>query len=320
MRFLIMFVLFALLFASGVQAAKPQNYLFVDSSELEDLRPMLLRDDIQGVQVIYSWKKLEKAKGQYDFSAIEKDLAFVTKLNKKLFVQLQDRFFDPKHRNIPLYLQQEPQYLGGLFEQMDNPGEGKEPEAGWVAMQWNPAVRQQYQQLLSALAKTFDGRIAGINLPETSIVIDEKKAAKVGFTCERYFAATRDNMLFAKQVFKKSAVVQYVNFWPCEWNNDHGYMSRLFETAQEHGIGLGGPDIVPYRKGQMKNAYPFFHRYKGKLSLVAMAVQQPTLTYTNPETHKKFTQQEFMKFAEDYLGVNIIFWTDAAPWLRPSPP
>jgi hypothetical protein len=316
MRFIIMFILFALLFASSVQAATPQNYLFTDSDQLENIRPLLQRDDIQGVQIVYSWKQLEKAKGQYDFSAIEKDLAFTNKLHKKLFIQLQDRFFEPQHKNIPSYLQQEPQYLGGLMEQTDNPGEGKPEGSGWVAMQWNPALRQQYQQLLAALAKSFDGRIAGINLPETSIDIDEKQAAKRGFTCERYFAATQENMLFAKSVFKKSYVVQYVNFWPCEWNNDHGYMSRLFETAQANNIGLGGPDIVPYKKGQMKNAYPFFHQYKGKLNLVAMAVQQPTLTYTNPKTHKKFTEQEFIQFAENYLGVNIIFWTTAAPWLR----
>ena len=67
----------------------------------------------------------------------------------------------------------------------------------------------------------------------------------------------------------------YANFWPCEWNNDQKYMSRTFEFALAHGIGLGGPDIVPWRKAQMKNSYPFFNKYKGKLPLVAMAVQSP---------------------------------------------
>jgi hypothetical protein len=95
-------------------------------------------------------------------------------------------------------------------------------------------------------------------------------------------------------------------------------MSRAFEFAHANGIGLGGPDIVPYRKGQMKNAYPFFNQYKGKLSLVAMAVQEPTLTYTNPETKKPFTREEFVTFAQDYLGVDLIFWATASPWLKPE--
>ena len=91
--------------------------------------------------------------------------------------------------------------------------------------------------------------------------------------------------------------MQYANFWPCEWDNDRKFMSRAFEFAKQKRIGLGGPDIVPYKKAQMKNSYPFFNRYKGKLSLVAMAVQEPTLTYTNPETKKKFTREEFVAFA-----------------------
>ena len=120
----------------------------------------------------------------------------------------------------------------------------------------------------------------------------------------------------ARAAFHHSYVVQYVNFWPCEWNDDHHYMSRLFAFAAAHRIGLGGPDVVPWRKGQMKNAYPFFHRYKGKLPLVAMAVQEPTLTYRDPATGKPFTWQAFESFAADYLGADIIFWTPQAPWLR----
>ena len=66
----------------------------------------------------------------------------------------------------------------------------------------------------------------------------------------------------------------------------------------------------------MKNAYPFFNRYRGKLALVAMAVQEPTLTYTNPQTRKKYTRDEFVAFARDYLGVDIIFWSISSPWLK----
>jgi hypothetical protein len=66
----------------------------------------------------------------------------------------------------------------------------------------------------------------------------------------------------------------------------------------------------------MNNSYVFFNQYKGKLRLVAMAVQEPTLTYTNPQTKKTFTREEFVDFAENYLGVNIIFWSASTPWLR----
>jgi len=52
-----------------------------------------------------------------------------------------------------------------------------------------------------------------------------------------------------------------------------------------------------------------------------MAVEEPTLTYTNPQTGKRFTRDDFVSFARDYLGADIIFWTPQATWLhRPSSP
>jgi hypothetical protein len=310
-------VLLLCVFLPAAAAAAPQNFLFAGGDELESLAALIKRPDIAGVQVVYTWKSLEKTRDQYDFSRIERDLAYLQRLDRKLFVQVQDRFFEVQHRNVPAYLLEEPVYGGGLVAQADNPGENQPEGHGWVTQQWNPAVRERFQRLLAALAKEFDGRVWGINLPESSADIDAKND-KTGFTCDKYFAATLENIAFARKVFGKSHVVQYTNFWPCEWDNDRKYMSRAFAFAKENRIGLGGPDIVPYKKAQMKNSYPFFNQYKGQLSLVAMAIQEPTLTYTNPETRKKFTREEFVAFAEDYLGVGVIFWSTQSPWLTPA--
>ncbi|ASV34088.1 hypothetical protein GWK90_03980 [Candidatus Hamiltonella defensa] len=309
------FMLFTLTFTSfPVFSAPLKNYLYTSSGNLEKIKPLLIRPDIDGVQIVYNWNILEKQKNQYDFSEIEKDLEYVNKLHKNLFIQLQDRFFSSDAKNVPYYLLNEPVYKKGLVHQYDNPGENKPIASGWVAQQWNPEVQKRYQKLISELAKKFDGRIFGINLPETAIDIDIKKDT-TGFTCEKYFNAEIENALFTRKAFKKSHVVQYINFWPCEWNNDHQYMSKFFALAEKNNIGLGGPDIIPNKKGHMKNAYPFFHQYKGKLGLVAMAVQEPTLTYTNPQTRRPFTKAEFTDYAENYLGADIIFWSLSSPWL-----
>ncbi|HEY4199173.1 MAG TPA: hypothetical protein VGM83_01305 [Devosiaceae bacterium] len=297
------------------EPAAPRNFLYTSAGDLAADTEILKRPDIAGVQVVYNWKALEPAEGKYDFSSIEADLQLADTLKKQLVIQVQDRFFSPKARNIPDYLLAEPQYGGGLVPQFDNPGENKPVGSGWATMQWNPAVRARYQALLAALAARFDGKVLGINLPETSIDLDTKND-KSGFSCDAYFAAEMENLTFARAAFAKSHVVQYVNFWPCEWDNDHNYMGRLFDYASQNDIGLGGPDIVPGRKAQMHNSYPFFNQYKGRLGLVAMAVQEPTLTYKNPKTHKPFTKDEFTAFARDYLGASIIFWSKASPWLK----
>jgi len=300
---------------AAAQSSEPTNFLYTSSGSLGELSPLLKRPDIQGVQIVYSWKSLEPAKDQYDFSQIEADLSVLDAVHKKLFIQIQDRFFRPQDKNVPAYLMQDPVYDGGITPQVDNPGEGIPSSTGWVADQWNPNVRRRYQLLLQALAKRFDGVVYGVNLPETAADVDIQRSP-AEFTCDKYFNGELENMKAARAAFTKSFVVQYVNFWPCEWKNDHQYMSRAFAFAAKYGIGLGGPDIVPYKKAQMNNSYPYFHQYKGKLAIVAMAVQEPTLTYTNPATHAKFTKDEFQSFGRDYLGTRLIFWSVSSPWLK----
>lgn len=302
---------------TAAQAADtaPQSFLYMSAGDLPASTALLQRPDIGGVQIVLNWRALEPSKDSYDFSAIRAALAITQPLHKGLFIQIQDRFFSADARNIPDYLLTGAEYGGGLVAQTDNAGEAQPVGSGWVAMQWNPAVQARYQALLQALAQDFDGKVMGVNLPETAIDIVMDPAPE-GFTCDSYFAAEMANMAFARKVFATSKVVQYVNFWPCEWENDHDYMGRLFKFAAAHDIGLGGPDVVPYRKGQMKNSYPFFNAYKGKLPFVAMAVQEPTLTYKNPKTGKRFTKAEFEGFAADYLGANVIFWSTSSPWLK----
>jgi hypothetical protein len=299
---------------SGPVLATPVNFLFLSSGDVASERALLARPDIAGAQIVYGWKSLEPEQGRYDFSDIERDLAMLDGMHRKLFIQIQDRFFSPEARSVPAYLLTDPVYKGGLVAQVDNPGEGRPPVQGWVAMQWNPAVQNRFQALLAALGKRFDGRVYGINLPETAIDIDMKHD-RSGFSCNRYFNAEIQNMRAVRTAFPHSKVVQYVNFWPCEWNNSQHYMQRVFAFAANNDIGLGGPDVVPYKEGQMKNAYPFFNRYKGRLPLVAMAIQQPTLTYTDPATGKPFSREAIVGFAENYLGADLLFWAPQSPWL-----
>lgn len=88
------FMLVTLTFTSfPVFSAPLKNYLYASSGNLEKIKPLLIRPDIDGVQIVYNWNILEKEKNQYDFSEIEKDLEYVNKLHKNLFIQLQDRFF-----------------------------------------------------------------------------------------------------------------------------------------------------------------------------------------------------------------------------------
>src|SRR5436305_516217 len=105
------FVLLAAL--AGARGAEPPGkatdpphayiYFGADRERIAE-RGFLDAKGIAGAQIRYSWKQLEHAKGEYDFSDIEHDLAFLTQHGKRLFVQLQDVSFDPGRKPFPAYL------------------------------------------------------------------------------------------------------------------------------------------------------------------------------------------------------------------------
>src|SRR3954470_8918303 len=106
--------------AQHARGAEPRNFLFADSDDLGRLTKLLERPDVEGVQIVYSWRSLEPEQDQYDFSRIEADLAFLHQRDKRLFAQIQDRFFEIGARNVPAYLLDDPRYGGGLAPQSDN--------------------------------------------------------------------------------------------------------------------------------------------------------------------------------------------------------
>jgi hypothetical protein len=288
----------------------PDIYLFLGSNSPNKYKILLENKNIKGAQIIYSWKTLEPEKNHYNFTPVKNDLKFLESIHKKLFIQIQDKSFNVKNIPIPDYLQNK-KYHYGIEKQVDFSGPEKSVGIGWVTKQWNPLVQKRFQKLIIALGKRFDGKIAGINLSETAIDISHSKINRK--FCKAYFQSVLKNDFVLRSSFKKSIVVQYVNFFPCEWNNDHHYMSHIFSFAKKNNIGLGGPDVVPYRIGQMKNSYPFFHGYMKQLKSIAFAIQQPDYTYINPKTKHHFTPQELYSFAISYLGSTIIFWNIQQP-------
>jgi len=284
------------------------HFVFAEDGNLTSIADIIRRPDIHGAQMIYNWKQLETSKGIYDFSDIESDLKTMQEidLSKTLFVQLQDRFDAPgnQSRRIPNYLLVEPEYEGGLEMQVN--ADTNVPD-GWQTKHWVAPVRQRFQALLSALAKQFDGRISGLNLPETAF--DSNRTLSTSF-CDAYFQAEMENLNHASSVFKKSMVIQYMNFWPCETPDHQPYMKQAFlEASEKKTFGFGGPDVKPWNPNQLLYSYKYFNQTKHQLSHVAMAVQDPDLDLINPRTNKTCTVEDFKSFSEDFLGSDIMFWT-----------
>ncbi|WP_440683690.1 hypothetical protein [Cysteiniphilum halobium] len=285
---------------------RPKIFLFISGihhlSDLKQYSKFLENKNIYGVQILFRWKDLETSKDKYDLKLIGEALDYLDSLNKKLWIQLQDRSFIPTDIPVPKYILSK-EYNGGIAKQRNADG-----YSGWITKQWNKKVRDRFQKLITAISKKYDGKIYGINLPETAVDLEKMDDT----FCHSYFDATYENMIFLNQSFKQTKVVQYVNYFPCEWANNKGYTAKIFQYAIKHSVGLGSPDIVPCLKNQMSNTYPLFHKYKDKL-FIAMAVQEADYWNIRQVTGQNFRMAEFYNFAKNYLGTDIIFWGVSEP-------
>jgi hypothetical protein len=273
---------------------------------------------LEGAQVAYSWRELEPQKDAYDFSDIREDLTFLRSKGKKLFVQFQDVCFSPTQTIVPNYLLRERQYHGGAEREYSDEGDDKAHPVveGWTTRRWDPAVQGRLRKLFNALGKEFDGRIEGINTAESAIdVADQGPLRPKGFSCAIYRDAIIANMKALKEAFPRSVTIEYANFMPGEWRPtaDKGYLRAVYQAAKKLRVGVGGPDLLPFRPGQLGGSYPLIRDASGTVP-TGIAVQDGDYDDKGPKTGKRRTIPELIKFATEYLRVDYIFWCTQEPY------
>ena len=285
---------------------------------MKTAKSFLDNKNIEGAQILYPWRRLERNKDEYDFSPIREDVEFLKAHGKKLWIQLQEVSFSETRKNVPDYLMNDSIYHGGVAPQYTLPGqdESKARITGWVARRWDPAVRDRFHKLLLALGKEFDGQIEGINLPETAIVFGSSgKLFPSGFSHQSYREAIVINMQALKRAFPKSVAMQYANFVPGEWRptEDKGYLRGVYTAAKEAGVAVGGPDLMPFRPGQVGSSYPLIHEFANSIP-AGIAVQDGNFAEINPNTNKPVTFDDLLEYATKYLNVDYIFWGTEEPY------
>lgn len=288
-------------------------YLARDRQLIKE-HPLLLHPMFKGAQIMYSWRDLEPEKGKYDFGILKEDYEYLKRYNKKLFIQIQDATFNPKYKAVPDYLLTV-EYDGGVVMQYN----GDKSPGGWVAKRWNKKVRKQFELLIQALGNEFDGEIEGINLQETAIEVRDPSFSEL-----EYVNALKENMLALKKSFPKSTTMIYANFIPGEWlpGNDKGYLRSIYQYGEKIGVGLGGPDLMVKRKGQLNHALAMMHEGHYTVPL-GIAVQDGNYIGETGEMvdEKKKTALENIvpllhAFAKDFLRINYMFWVDQEPYFK----
>lgn len=267
-----------------------------------------------GAQIMYSWRQLEPTEGHYDFSLIQSDVDYLAKHGKRLFIQLQEASFSPEYKPVPDYLLKG-DYDGGVTAQHTDDGAVE----GWVAKRWNAKVQLRFAALLAALGKEFDGVIEGINLQETAIGVSPETDSS--FTPDKYVAALKTNMQAMKTAFPTSTTMLYANFMPGEWLpwEDKGYLRGIYEFGDKIGVGMGAPDLMYMKKGQLNHALAMMH--EGKFSVpLGIAVQDGNYIgetgSTNVVAKRANLVPSLHAFAQDFLKVSYMFWVNQEPYFE----
>jgi hypothetical protein len=195
----------------------PAHYIYF-GLERDRIRESSFLDEpaIAGAQLKYTWPELEPERDRYELAPLLADLAWLKRHGKRLFVQLQDVSFSDTIVNVPAYLLADSAFHGGMARQYERADDGRLVAEGWVARRWDPAVRARFVRLITVVADTLDGRIEGINFPETSIGLGPGDLWPQGYTPAAYAAGIRDIMTAAGAAFHRSVVIQYANFMPGE--------------------------------------------------------------------------------------------------------
>ena len=313
-----------LLAPAGIQAqvgsadARPRNFVFF-GRDRDRIREASFLDTpaIDGAQLKYTWRELEPYRDHYDIELVRHDLAFLRAHGKSLALQLQDVSFG-EMTSVPDYLRSDPAFGGGDARKYEVAA-GLRPHLvfdGWVARRWDPAVRARFALLLDALGRALDGKIAAIVLPETSIAFGTGDSlVPSGFTPASYAAGIEANMAAARMAFPTTDVIQYANFMPGEFipTDDHGYLRGVYARASELGVGVGGPDLLPHRRGQMLHSYPLIAARRPGL-VAGVAVQDGNLADRDPATGKRVTVAELYRFGKERLRLDYIFWGTEEPY------
>jgi hypothetical protein len=246
---------------------------------------------VTGVQLRYRWGDLEREEGQYDFSAIERDLERASRAGLQLVALIEDKSFrgDPP---TPAYLRGKHTLRG---------------HRGYTALRWDPLVVDRMGELVANLGKRFDchPNFEGIGFQETALSLDPAVLRENGYSPEKYRDALGKLLRTAAENMPRSRVFWYMNFLP----GQQEYIAEIAESVAGKGVVMGGPDILPDNPALTRRTYPFYERFSRKMKLFGSMQHD---SYRHPRQGgaegEYWSMEDLFVFARDRLHVDYVFW------------
>ncbi len=302
--------------------ANPDNFhpgYYVFFGERDSIDEFNLIRDIPafvGVKKLYSWRKMEPQRGVYDFSEIERDLAYLQSIGKRLWLQVKEtQYFAKYEPHVPQYMWNDPTYGCGSRSPDGRRFYGtfwRDVHDGhWVVCRGDEEFDERHRALFTALGNRFDREpfIEGITLDETSTGLNPHGASVI-------YNSFKELALATKRAFPNKVVTQMINYAPFD-------LEKFAEFLRENGIATGGPDVHPLRADSaLKEVYAIHKRNHWDTP------NNIDVQWCNWDCYgQTFSSRQLLEVAIDRIDPWYIFWerhpkyfsNDVVPTLREFP-
>jgi len=262
---------------------------------------------LRGIQMRYFWSELEKSKGVYDFSSIDKRLAELSARNKRLVIQVQTKSFEPTWNLVPNYLKTAA-YENGQFAFSSY---GETTIKGYNIKLWNPQVRDRLIALFEAMGARYNSHpnFEGIGMIESAMGQPIEPISST--QADEFFA----NMIQVNQkmrlFFPNTMTIQEVNY-------PRPILNTLVTQLKDMGATLSSPDTFPDEKdlnikatqyNPNQGIYNYYSDFSGMMAMAPTVMRKNYENTRNDGTGTVPTISEILAFARDTLHANYIFWS-----------
>lgn len=259
--------------------------------------------DRKGTWITYEWSRLEPQRRQYDFSELDRQVAYLTQAHPDvhIVIQLSDQSYNPS-------LVSPPDWLGSARLE-------KKSQDGWVAATWHESVMDEFIRLHFEVMHRYRDvtQFYGTATSETTIGFQKAEDHKrIGYTeVKRIETLTRLVQTLAI-AFPHKRVWFMQNFLP------GGTPEQLLEmclkiAAPPYEAAIGGPDLVPMQEGL--SSY-----HKQMAEALDKRVYQP-IYMKLPDWVLKFCSAQYETFRSTHprdvvqlalrLGLHAVIWNNA---------
>ena len=221
----------------------PSDYAMNKAEELDEA---LRTPGVKGFWIEFPWDSVEVGDGQYDWRALDDNMAVARRYGLKFLINIADRSFNGV--NIM------PDYFPSQYVLATS----NSRSSGYTAKRWDPYVYNRIIRIYKAIAKRYASNpgFGGIATAETALGISSGEG---GYTPTAYRYALTQIATQTQAAMSRGKLFLYLNFLKGGDNSDMNRDARvkLLRNVPHHALVVGGPDITPDVKGMPASATPY---------------------------------------------------------------